>query len=81
MKIGFVGLGNMGGPMCSRLAQAGYDVVAYDLRAEALEAVTAVGARRGDSAVDCASAVSVLVIDCTTTGAPPPTRTLRTRTA
>src|SRR5690606_35930197 len=31
-------------------------------------------------AVAAMSAVSVLVIDCTTTGAPPPTRTLPTRT-
>ncbi len=32
-------------------------------------------------AVDAASAVSVIVIDCTTTGAPPPTVTLPTFTA
>jgi hypothetical protein len=32
-------------------------------------------------AVACTSAVSVLVIDCTTTGAPPPTVTLPTLTA
>src|SRR5262245_32246288 len=32
-------------------------------------------------AVPCTSAVSVLVIDCTTTGAPPPTVTLPTSTA
>jgi 3-hydroxyisobutyrate dehydrogenase len=30
IKVGFIGLGRMGRPMCARLAQAGYDVVATD---------------------------------------------------
>ena len=30
MKIGFFGLGNMGGPMAANLAKAGYDVTGYD---------------------------------------------------
>ena len=30
--IGFIGLGNMGLPMCLNLVDAGYDVVALDLR-------------------------------------------------
>ncbi|MEP6021217.1 MAG: 3-hydroxyisobutyrate dehydrogenase [Paracoccaceae bacterium] len=31
MKIGFVGLGNMGAPMAANLAAAGHDVVGYDV--------------------------------------------------
>ncbi|MEP3844845.1 MAG: 3-hydroxyisobutyrate dehydrogenase [Paracoccaceae bacterium] len=31
MKIGFVGLGNMGSPMAANLAAAGHDVVGYDV--------------------------------------------------
>ncbi len=31
MKIGFIGLGNMGAPMAANLAQAGHDVVGYDV--------------------------------------------------
>lgn len=31
MRIGFIGLGNMGGPMSARLAAAGHDVLGYDL--------------------------------------------------
>lgn len=31
MKIGFIGLGNMGAPMAQNLAQAGYDVTGYDV--------------------------------------------------
>ncbi len=36
-RIGFVGLGNMGAPMARRLAQGGFDVLAYDIRAEITE--------------------------------------------
>ena len=35
--IGFIGLGNMGRPMCLRLLAAGYDVVTFDLADEAVE--------------------------------------------
>ena len=44
-RIGFVGLGNMGGPMCLRLVEAGYPVTAFDLSAAALERVVDRGAR------------------------------------
>ena len=30
MKIGFIGLGNMGAPMAVNLAAAGHDVTGYD---------------------------------------------------
>ncbi|MCL6599177.1 MAG: NAD(P)-dependent oxidoreductase [Alicyclobacillus macrosporangiidus] len=36
MDIGFIGLGNMGWPMASRLAQHGYPVIVYDIRREAV---------------------------------------------
>jgi len=36
-RIGFVGLGNMGAPMARHLVAAGYEVVAADANAEALE--------------------------------------------
>ena len=31
MRIGFIGLGNMGGPMCRNLVAGGHAVKAYDL--------------------------------------------------
>ena len=31
MKIGFIGLGNMGAPMASNLAAAGHDVTGFDV--------------------------------------------------
>jgi 3-hydroxyisobutyrate dehydrogenase len=36
MRIGFIGLGNMGGPMALNLAKAGHELVLHDIRAEAL---------------------------------------------
>ena len=37
-RVGFVGIGNMGRPMASRLVEAGFDVVVYDARPEATRA-------------------------------------------
>lgn len=33
MKVGFIGLGNMGGPMAANLARAGFEVAGFDLSA------------------------------------------------
>jgi len=59
--IGFIGLGNMGGPMCLRLVEVGYDVVAFDLRDEAVATAVAGGARAGDSAFSCAEQADLLL--------------------
>jgi 3-hydroxyisobutyrate dehydrogenase len=61
VRVGFIGLGNMGGPMCSHLARAGFDVTAFDLSSDALDRVVAAGAARGASAVDCARGVDALI--------------------
>ncbi len=45
-RIGFIGLGNMGGPMATRLAAAGYDVTAFDITADGPTADHAVAAVR-----------------------------------
>ena len=42
-SIGFVGLGNMGGPMSARLVAAGYEVRGYDASAAVREALGATG--------------------------------------
>ncbi len=53
-RVGFVGLGTMGGPMCRRLVEAGCSVTAYDLDAAALAVAADVGAAAAVSARDCA---------------------------
>jgi 3-hydroxyisobutyrate dehydrogenase-like beta-hydroxyacid dehydrogenase len=37
-RVGMLGLGSMGGPMCANLAEHGFEVWAYDPRAEAVAA-------------------------------------------
>ncbi len=39
--IGFIGIGNMGSPMASNLARAGWPVMAFDVRRDALDALAA----------------------------------------
>jgi 3-hydroxyisobutyrate dehydrogenase len=60
-RVGFIGLGNMGGPMCGHLVAAGFDVTAFDVDAGAVARLVEVGARAAGSAADCASGVEVLI--------------------
>jgi 3-hydroxyisobutyrate dehydrogenase-like beta-hydroxyacid dehydrogenase len=49
VDIGFIGLGHMGFPMARRLIDAGYEVIAFDTRTEALDGLVALGARPASS--------------------------------
>ena len=49
MRIGMIGLGRMGSNMVRRLLQGGHECVAYDPKAEALQAVSAFGAQAARS--------------------------------
>ena len=60
-RIGFIGVGNMGGPMARNLLKAGHQVKAYDLSGQALSAVTAAGASGARSAAEAASEVDAVV--------------------
>ena len=56
MKIGFIGLGNMGAPMASNLVAAGHDVTGFDLTAPCPEGVT-----RAASAAKAATGADVVI--------------------
>ena len=56
MKIGFIGLGNMGAPMATNLADAGHQVTGYDLVAEIPS-----GVANADSAVAAARDAEVVI--------------------
>ena len=56
MKIGFIGLGNMGSPMAKNLAAAGHEVVGFDTAAIAVE-----GATIAATAVEAASGADVVI--------------------
>ena len=60
-RVGFIGLGNMGGPMCGHLVSAGFDVTAFDLDAAALARLADVGARAGGSVGECARGADILI--------------------
>lgn len=60
-RIGFVGLGNMGGPMCLRLLAAGYPVTAFDLNQDALDKAVAAGAKASSSAREAAAQAEILL--------------------
>jgi 3-hydroxyisobutyrate dehydrogenase len=60
-SIGFVGVGNMGGPMVRNLIRAGHSVKAFDLSEEALNFVVQAGAVAATSVADAASSVDVVV--------------------
>ncbi|WP_370298226.1 3-hydroxyisobutyrate dehydrogenase [Pontibacterium sp.] len=52
--IGFIGLGNMGGPMAINLVKAGHSVKAFDLSQDAIQKVVAEGGQAAASAVEAA---------------------------
>jgi len=56
MKIGFIGLGNMGGPMAANLAAAGHDVTGFDVAPAEVEGVSMV-----PTAQDAASGRDVVI--------------------
>lgn len=59
--IGFIGLGNMGGPMAINLVKAGHSVQAFDLSAEAVQRVVSEGGQAADSAKAAVSGADFVV--------------------
>jgi len=59
--VGFIGLGNMGGPMASNLAKAGHKVKAFDLSEEALKAIVADGAQAAKTAAEAIDGAEFVV--------------------
>lgn len=56
MKVGFIGLGNMGGPMAANLAREGHEVTGFDLAAPMPE-----GVRKAASAAETAQGADVVI--------------------
>ncbi len=59
--VGLIGLGNIGGGMCRRLLDRGYDVVGFDVAEPAREAAATAGAHVVGSAAEVAAATAVTV--------------------
>lgn len=60
-KIGFIGLGNMGGHMAHNLLKGGHEVKAFDLAEAALATAVERGATATATAAEAASDVDVVV--------------------
>jgi 3-hydroxyisobutyrate dehydrogenase len=59
--IGFIGLGNMGGPMAANLVKAGHRVVAFDLVAASRDQAKSDGAAIADSSVASVKGADVVI--------------------
>lgn len=62
MKVGFIGVGNMGGPMCRNIIRnTNHEVVVFDLNPDAVKTCTELGAAAGESVADIASRCDVVI--------------------
>ncbi|MEI7872417.1 MAG: NAD(P)-dependent oxidoreductase [Alphaproteobacteria bacterium] len=64
--LGFVGVGRMGGPMASRLLDAGYRLCVYDLSEAATAPLVARGAELAASPAEVASAADIVLVSLPT---------------
>jgi 3-hydroxyisobutyrate dehydrogenase len=61
MKIGFIGLGHMGNPMCRNLLKHGHKLKIYDVVPELVKKFAADGCDVATSAADCARGVEAVI--------------------
>ena len=61
MKVGFIGLGHMGGPMCRNIIKGGHEVIVHDLVDEAVQSCVGLGATAGGSVANVAAQADVLM--------------------
>lgn len=62
MKIGFIGLGNMGSGMVKNLLVRGYDVIGFDVDTNKLNALEGMGLQKATSVVDIAQVCELVVL-------------------
>ena len=60
-KIGFIGVGNMGGPMAQNLIKDGHDLKAFDIAGQTLSRIVNAVAAQASSPADAASGVDAVV--------------------
>jgi 3-hydroxyisobutyrate dehydrogenase len=60
MKVGFIGIGNIGAPIAGQLLKAGHSLIVHDLRREAADALVSAGATWSDSVAAVAEECEVL---------------------
>src|SRR5215831_7519742 len=60
MKLGFIGVGNIGAPIASQLLGTGHSLVVHDLRPEAAQALLSAGAHWSNSVTALAAQCEVV---------------------
>ena len=65
-KIGFIGVGVMGGPMAERLIRAGHALIVHDVNPEAVQRLVSIGAKPARSAKDVADRASTVFVSLPT---------------
>ena len=60
-RIGFIGLGNMGGRMAKNLHNAGYPLIGYDIDAAKCAALAAIGATAGKNTTEVVTNSDVII--------------------
>ncbi|MEM9755505.1 MAG: NAD(P)-binding domain-containing protein, partial [Pseudomonadota bacterium] len=61
MRIGFIGLGNVGGKLCGTLLRNGWDVTVHDLDPARVDAAVAAGARSADGPGSVTRAIDAVI--------------------
>ncbi len=61
ITVGFIGLGRMGRGMASNLCRKGFNLVAYDINAEAVQDLDKLGARAAGSIAEASKDVDVII--------------------
>jgi 3-hydroxyisobutyrate dehydrogenase-like beta-hydroxyacid dehydrogenase len=61
IKVGFIGLGNMGGAVARNIQRAGFDLTVHDIRKEAAKKLIEHGASWADTPADVITQVDVVV--------------------
>src|SRR5215216_3232431 len=62
MRVGFIGLGNMGAPLAGFVSKAGFPLVVHDIRREAAAPLLDQGAVWAESAKDVAKQCDVICV-------------------
>ena len=60
-RLGFIGLGTMGKPMCKRLLEAGYEVIVYDKNPDPVSDLVNEGATAVNDPIECGSTSQILL--------------------
>jgi 3-hydroxyisobutyrate dehydrogenase-like beta-hydroxyacid dehydrogenase len=62
MRVGFIGLGNIGGPMAMRVVNAGHQTTVFDIRREAADPHLKAGAKWAESPAALAAQSEVILV-------------------